>query len=381
MRLRSYFLIVIVLLASTESLAWAQPASASRQQHTETSTPHDAVDRVVAVGMEKQEFPGLSLAVMQGGKIVKAKGYGVTERGGKTAVTAETLFQAGSVSKSVAAVGALHLVDQGKLSLDEDVNVKLLTWKVPHNEFTKQEKVTLRRILSHNAGFTVLGFPGYDRDAQVPSLVQVLDGKNPANTAPIRVDFLPGSKWRYSGGGYTVMQKLVVDVTGKPFPQFMQEAVLGPAGMKESTFELPLPAEKAKLAAAGHFSNRTPVHGKWHVYPEMAAAGLWTTPSDLMHFAAAVQDALAGKSSKILSKHTARQMLTEEKDHDGLGVLFQGSGKNLRFSYNGRNEGFDTLFVAYVESGHGAAIMINANENFGSVGRILEAIESEYRWP
>ncbi len=211
--------------------------------------------------------------------------------------------------------------------------------------------------------------------------MQVLDGKKPANTAPVQVDFLPGSKWRYSGGGYTVMQKLVVDVTGKPFPQFMGEAVLGPAGMKESTFKQPLPAEKAKLAAAGEYANHTPVGGKWHVYPEMAAAGLWTTPSDLLHFAAAVQDAVAGKSNKILSKQTARQMLTEEKDHDGLGVFLQGSGTNLRFSHNGRNEGFDTLLVAYAESGRGAAIMVNANEDSGSLGRILKAIESEYRWP
>ncbi len=331
--------------------------------------------------MEKQQIPGLSLAVIQGGKIVKARGYGVTEKGGKTPVTAETLFQAGSVSKSVAAVGALHLVDKGKLSLDEDVNAKLLTWKVPHNELTKEQKVTLRRLLSHTAGLTVHGFPGYARDAQVPTLVQVLDGKKPANTPAIRVDILPGSQWRYSGGGYAVMQKLVIDVTGKPFAEFMQEAVLGPAGMKESTFKQPLPAEKAKLAAAGDYANHTPVHGKWHVYPEMAAAGLWTTPSDLVRFAAAVQGALAGKSTKMLSKRVAQQMVTEEKDHDGLGMFLQGTGKNLRFSHNGRNEGFDTLFVAYAESRRGAAIMINSNENSGSLGRILKAIESEYRWP
>jgi CubicO group peptidase (beta-lactamase class C family) len=371
---------LIILLSSAPSLAWAQRAHPP-YNHTATNTPHDAVDRIVADEMEKQQIPGLSLAVMQGGKIVKAKGYGVTEKGGKTAVTAGTLLQAGSVSKSVAAVGALHLVSQGKLSLDEDVNVKLLTWKVPRNEFNKEQKVTLRRLLSHTAGLTVHGFPGYARDAQIPSLVQVLDGKKPANTSAIRVEFVPGSKWNYSGSGYTVMQKLVMDVTGKPFPQFMGEAVLGPAGMRESTFKQPLPAEKARLAAAGEYANHTPVHGKWHIYPEMAAAGLWTTPSDLMHFASAVQDALAGKSSKILSKKTARQMLTEEKDHDGLGVFLQGTGKNLRFSHNGRNEGFDTLLVAYAESGRGAAIMINANEDSGSLGRILKAIESEYRWP
>ena len=195
--------------------------------------------------------------------------------------------------------GALRLVEQGKLALDEDVNSRLVTWKVPENEFTKNKKVTLRGLLSHTAGLTVHGFPGYATDEPGPTLVQVLDGAKPANTRPIRVDILPGSKWRYSGGGYTVMQQLVVDVTGKPFPQFMHEAVLGPLDMKESTFEQPLPADKAKLTATGHHGKQKPVKGKWHIYPEMAAAGLWTTPSDLARFAIGVQEARRASPGKL----------------------------------------------------------------------------------
>ena len=173
---------------------------------------------------------------------------------------------------------------------------------MPENAFTREKKVTLRGILSHTAGLTVHGFPGYAVDGPVPTLVQVLDGAKPTNTAPIRVDILPGSKWRYSGGGYTVMQQMIIDVTGKPFPRFMQEAVLGPLGMNESTYEQPLPAEKAKLTATGHYRDRSPVKGRWHIYPEMAAAGLWTTASDLARFAIGVQEALAGKSDKTLSR-------------------------------------------------------------------------------
>src|SRR5206468_690196 len=148
-------------------------------------------------------IPGLSLAIIQDGKVIRVKGYGVAEQGGERPVTASTLFQAGSISKSVAAVGALRLVQEGKLALDEDVNAKLTTWKVPENAFTREKKATLRGILSHTAGLTVHGFPGYAVDGPVPSLVQVLNGEKPTNTAPIRVDILPGSKWRYSGGGYT----------------------------------------------------------------------------------------------------------------------------------------------------------------------------------
>jgi CubicO group peptidase (beta-lactamase class C family) len=144
--------------------------------------------------------PGLTVAVIDGYKIAWAKAYGVTESGGSSPVTPKTLFQAGSISKPVAAAGMLALVQQGKLSLDEDVNAKLKTWKVPENEFTKEQKVTLRRLASHTAGLTVHGFPGYDVDEKVPTLVQIFDGEKPANTAAIRVDFVPGTKWRYSGG-------------------------------------------------------------------------------------------------------------------------------------------------------------------------------------
>src|ERR1051326_5634145 len=167
--------------------------------------------------MKLYNVPGLSLAVIENYKIVDTKAYGVIAPGSTTPVTARTLFQAGSISKPVAATGALSLVEQGKLSLDENVNDKLKSWKVPDNEFTATQKVTLRRLMSHTAGLTVHGFPGYDVDAPVPTLVQIFNGEKPANTAPIRVDITPGTKERYSGGGVTIEQQLMIDVTGKQF--------------------------------------------------------------------------------------------------------------------------------------------------------------------
>ena len=219
------------------------------------------------------------------------------------------------------------------------------------------------------------------RTSRFPRLVQIFNGMKPADARPIQVDVPPGSKWRYSGGGYTVMQQMIVDVTGKPFPSFMQESVLGPLGMEESTFEQPLPADKAKRTATAHLRDRSLVKGKWHIYPEMATAGLWTTPSDLSRFAIGVQEALAGRSDKTLSKKMTRQMLTEEKDNDGLGVFLEGSKSTLRFGHGGRDEGFDARLTAYAETGQGDAIMINTNDNSAMVSRILQAIARAYHWP
>ncbi|MDQ3648873.1 MAG: serine hydrolase [Acidobacteriota bacterium] len=341
----------------------------------------DKLDEFIREQMRKRQLPGLSLVIIQDGKIVKVKGYGVTEKGGKIPVTPSTLFQAGSISKPVAAVGVLRLVDRGRLSLDEDVNTKLTTWKVPENEHTKEKKVTLRGLLSHTAGLTVHGFPGYEVGGPVPPLVQILDGEKPTNTLAIRVDVVPGSRGRYSGGGYTVMQQLVLDVTGSAYPLYMREAVLELLGMNDSTYEQPLPSAKAKVTATGHYQDRSLVKGRWHIYPEMAAAGLWATPSDLARFAIGVQHAYAGKPGAILSRQMTLEMLTKLKNNYGLGVGLDGEGRTLRFAHGGRDEGFDAMMMAYAETGQGAVIMINANDNSRMVSRILSLIASEYSWP
>ena len=370
----------IILLGLAMGAANAGAQGAVTPPGPAESSP-DAVDEAVRAELRKRRIPGLSLAIIQHGEIVKAKGYGVTERGGESPVTPSTLFQAGSISKPVSAVGALRLVEQGKLELDRDVNARLVTWKVPENAFTGEKKVTLRGLLSHTAGLTVHGFPGYAADEQVATLVQVLDGTSPANTRPIRVDIVPGSRWRYSGGGYSVMQQMVIDVTGRPFPQFMHGAVLEPFGMKESTFEQPLPADKAGRTASGHESDRSVLKGRWHIYPEMAAAGLWTTPSDLARFAIGLQQAATGRSANVLSREMARRMLTVEKDGYGLGVGLEGTGTGLQFGHGGRDAGFDARLTAFAETGQGAVIMININDNSRMVSRILDAIARAYRWP
>jgi CubicO group peptidase (beta-lactamase class C family) len=247
------------------------------------------------------------VAIIDNYKIAWAGAFGVTAPGGTEPVTTSTLFQAGSISKPVAAVGAMWLVEHGKLSLDEDVNKKLKSWKVPENEFTKDQKVTLRRLMSHSAGLTVHGFPGYAVGAPVPTMVQIFNGEKPANTDPIRVDFVPGTKMRYSGGGVTIEQQLVIDVTGRPFPQFMHDTVLSKIGMTDSYYEQPLPPARAAHTATGARANGKAVEGKWHIYPEMAAAGLWTTPTDLAKFAIEIALSKQGKANHVLSQKSHRK--------------------------------------------------------------------------
>ncbi|MHB8607637.1 MAG: serine hydrolase [Candidatus Acidiferrales bacterium] len=335
----------------------------------------------IASRMEHYKVPGVSVAFFDHGQIIWTRAYGFADVAAKKPVTPDTLFQAASISKPVTALAALRLVQEGKLNLDEDVNVKLRSWKVSENEFTEKEKVTIRRILSHSAGLTVHGFPGYASGEPLPTVVQILNGEKPANTERIRVDVVPGTLWRYSGGGFVVLQTLLVDVTGRPFPQIMSELVLRPAGMTHSTYEQPLPKNLWPEAATPYRPNGDPVKGGWHTYPEMAPAGLWTTPSDLARMAIEVQNEYAGKSSKILSQSMARQMLTPQMGTWGLGFGLESHGNKPSFSHGGSNEGFRCNLFAYTDSGQGLAVMTNSDSGGEFTEEIYRAVAKEYGWP
>jgi CubicO group peptidase (beta-lactamase class C family) len=329
--------------------------------------------------MKAYNVPGLSIAIIEKYKIVGASGYGVIEIGSNTPVTTHTLYQAGSISKPVAATGALCLVGQGKLSLDEDVNVKLKTWKVPENDFTKTDKVTLRRLMSHTAGLTVHGFPGYDVDDPLPTLVQVLNGEKPANTDPIRVDTVPGTLWRYSGGGVTIEQLLMMDVTGKAFPPLMNELVLDKIGMSDSSYEQPLPAARAVMTAGGTNGDGTEVHARRHVYPEMAAAGLTTTPTDLAKFAIEIALSKRGKSNRILSQKITNEMLTPVMNDVGLGFFLDKDNPG-QFGHDGADRGFQAVLTMNADTGDGVVIMVNSDNGISLANHIVRRIAKEYAW-
>ena len=279
------------------------------------------------------------------------------------------------------AVAVLKLVDDGLLDLDEDVNHYLKSWKVPPNGCW-QPRITLRQLLSHSAGATVDGSPGYRRGRPVPATQEVLDGRGPANTPPVRINLLPGVQQRYSNGGITIVQLLLADITGMPFPRLMREMVLDPIEMKRSTFEQPLPRVLWPIAASGHRGQDGVLAGRWHVYPEMAAVGLWTTPSDLLRFAAAVQMSVAGTPGSILRANTANQMLTRQAGGSmGLGFMIDGSGSSTRFGHTGRSHSFRSTLQVQAFHGGGVAVMINSDARWDVCQEVVASVMREYAWP
>ena len=331
--------------------------------------------------MTRLDVPGVGVAVVNDGRLEWARGYGVRDADSGEPVELDTRFQAASISKPISALAALRLVEDGRLDLDADVNTYLTSWHVPATGGW-QPRITLRQILSHSAGLTVHGFPGYRRDRPLPTLTQVLDGEPPANTPPVRVDTLPGAQFRYSGGGYTVLQQLLVDVSGSPFPDLLRSLVLEPAGMAHSSYGQPLSDVVDGGVASGHRTGGGVVHGRWHVYPELAAAALWTTPSDLCRLAILLQQTLAGRVSAILAPAMLRRMLEPPADpHMGLGFFLAGAGAAARFGHTGGNEGFRCELVVYREGGCGAAIMTNSDDGTIVSEAVLRAVATAYGWP
>jgi CubicO group peptidase (beta-lactamase class C family) len=332
--------------------------------------------------------PGVAVSVINNGELAAEGSFGVKTAGTDDAVTPTTLFQAGSISKPVFALAVMRLVDAGRLDLDADVNDYLTSWRVPDNgRWTP--RVTLRQLLSHTAATSVHGFPGYPAAGPWPTLTDVLNGVPPANTLPIVVEGLPGIHFRYSGGGTTIAQQLVMDVLRQPFPQLMRELVLGPTGMHDSTFEQPLPSAMASRAATGHPWNGVPVPGGWHVYPEMAAAGLWTTASDLARLGAAVMRTLHGRDSALgLKSETVAAMLRPQladqkvgSDFAGLGWFCNGEGDAFRFGHGGEDHGFIAHMRMFPNRASGAVVMINSIQGWPLPSEILTALGREYGWP
>ncbi len=331
--------------------------------------------------MRELRIPGLSMAVFNRGRIEWLRAWGLADVDSRRRVAPDTRFQAASISKPVAATAALALVSRGRLSLDGDINRHLSSWKLPDNEFTAKQKVTLRHLLTHSGGVTVSGFRGYARDEAVPTLVQLLDGVAPANSAPVRVDIPVGSQWRYAGGGYEIVQLAIEDETKKPFAQAARELVLEPFGMRHSTFVQPIPQDLREKAATGYRANGDPVPGNSHTYPEQAAAGLWTTPEDLARFALELQKIAAGQSQKVMSRELAVQMLRRQFDEYGLGVGVRGEGAEAIFAHGGSNAGFQCYLVAYRDAGSGVAIMTNGDLGGLILQDIVRAVAREYGWP
>ena len=331
--------------------------------------------------MDYYHTPGVSIAVINDYRLEWARGFGVSDLTANDSVDTKTLFQAGSVSKPVFALGVMQLVQQGLLDLDRDVNDYLKSWKVPGSAHWKP-KITLRQLLSHTAGLTVHGFPGYLRTEAIPTLPQLLDGAPPTNTAAVRVNLLPGTTFRYSGGGITVAQLALEDKTNETLPVIINRELFKPLQLKYSTYLQQLPEDLLEISSVGHPFKGKPIEGRSHVYPEMAAAGLWSNPTELSTMVIEMYKALKGESS-LFEKETIEEMLTPQKvaSFVGIGFFLQGSGDSTRFQHGGWDEGFVTQLTAYKNLGKGAIIMVNSNEGNPLLNEIMRSIALEYDWP
>jgi CubicO group peptidase (beta-lactamase class C family) len=341
---------------------------------------------LIADRMEHYNVPGVSVAVVNGGVLEWARGYGVREAGTTDPVTPGTFFRACSISKMVSALGALRLVAEGRIGLDDDVNDHLRSWKIPKTG-EWQPRVTLRHLLSHTGGIGLHGGAGgYPRDAECPTLLQVLNGERPAITAPVTVTMLPGLTYRYSNSGYGIVQQLVEDLTRMPFEAAMRDLVLDPLGMSDSTFEQPLPEHLWDRAASAHLTlKRVPDPDRWSVEPEKACGGLWTTAADLCQVILEVQRCAAGEPGKVITPEIARQMLTLHTDNwnCGLGTYrYNDTDPEARyFSHSGAHLGWKGCLVGYERVGKGAVVLVNQGyTGMEFIRALLGAISKEYDW-
>jgi CubicO group peptidase (beta-lactamase class C family) len=331
--------------------------------------------------MERFHVPGVSVAVIHDFRIHWAKGYGVADIASGDPVTPGTRFQAASISKPVTAVAIVRLVQQRTLDLDDDVNTYLRSWKVPGNRFTSNRPVTLRALLSHTSGAgDGFGFPGYLPSEPRPSVPQILAGDGPSNVGPVFWERPPGGAQKYSGGGTTIVQLALTETLGRPFPDLMRELVLEPFGMRDSAYEQPLSAERDRTAARAHDGRGRAREAKWHVYPELAAAGLWTTSSDLARFGIEVQQALR-RQSTLLGYPTVLELVSPVGTGPfAVGFSIERRGEGWYFGHGGSNWGFQCDLLLHRSKGYGVAVMTNADSGRAVINEVEARVAAAYGW-
>ena len=332
--------------------------------------------------MQKYRVPGVSVAVISGFRVHWAKGYGVADVETDRRVDVDTRFQAASISKPVTTMAVLEATQNGRLSLDADVNTILKSWKVPDSDLTTTTPVTPRALLSHTSGAgDGFGFPGYHPSQARPSLVQILEGDKPSNVGRVFFEQPPFTGYKYSGGGFLIMQLALMEALGRPFAEILRESVLDPLNMAHSTYEQPLPAALESKAARAHSREGKAMDAQWHVYPEQAAAGLWTTPTDLAAFVVEIQRALRGPAGRVLSQAMAKEMVAPVGIGPfGLGLVVNKRGEGWYFSHGGVNWGFHCAVLGHVRRGYGVVVMTNSDSGTPVINEIEARVAAVYRW-
>jgi len=363
------------LLARVDCDAESRPTSETRPLETDLDVqPPGEPSRHVTLtqALRILKVPSVSVATISDYQIDWTSAYGDA--------STRTAYQAGSMSKTVAAVAALRLVEQGRLALDRDVNAQLTSWHIPRTSLTRRHPVTLRRLLSMTAGINVPGFVGYRPDAMLPSLVQILDGSPPANSPPVRVIRTPGTGYAYSGGGYAIIQALMQDTAHQHFAELVKEFVLQPVGMNDSFFGQ-RPRAPGEKMATGHLASGAELPGGWRAMPEMAAGGLWSTPTDLARLLIGISKSYKGIDDPLLSQAMAREMLKQNGGPYGLGLAVSGSGRSLVLMKRGQNVGYRGYMLIFPATGQGIVVMANSDNGTTLATSIIRRAASVLHWP
>jgi CubicO group peptidase (beta-lactamase class C family) len=402
--LRAASILSVAFLVSIPALAQQAPAAKRRQRATKAaaapaklSPVEQRIQKVengliptirvkgkpltgmtIAARMKKYHVAGLSIAVINDYAVEWSRGYGVADVATATPVDTSTRFQAGEVSETITALAALRLVEARKVDLNKDVNKTLKSWKLPKSDLTKKNPVTLRALLAHSAGLTILEPEPFNPGSALPTITQVLYGTRPATNPPVNSVEPPGQSIRYTAAGYDAVQQLIEDVTKRSFADFVTDTVLVPLGMRHSGF---VQADGAHVAT-GHDADGKPLPGRWRIYPELGAVGLWSTPADLAQVVIEIQQGTAGRAGRVTGAQAGDEILTAEHvGWPGLGVMLDGREKSLRFRSSGANPGYETVMVGYVERGEGAVIMANTDGSEALIEEVLNAIAAVYEWP
>jgi len=334
--------------------------------------------------MKFYKVPGVSIAALDKNRIEWTRAYGERDVQVRQPMTADTLLQGGAFSQMMTAAAALGLAERGKLDLDADLSSVLKSWMLPRPRPGQKTTITARSLLTHSSGLMDQAFEGYALDEPIPDLLQVVNGDRPAKNGPVWIlaPKTSTSQVRYSEAGYVLLQQALQDVSGKAFAAFMKETILEPLGLKNTTFSVPLADVWKSQAAPGHLREGKPVAGLWLNYPEAAAKGLWTTPSDFAAFLSdLLQAAGGGGEGKILSPETARLMLSSQVEGHGFGFLVDGVGGDIHYRLNGKTRGYSCAMVVYPVKGQGAVVMTNSENGTLLIREILAALSVAYGWP
>lgn len=379
----SFILLLFSAIAFSQTTYSAETLAKIKEVETNITgnlVVNDERPNTILERMAKHKVKGLSIAVIQDYKVVWAKGYGWADEAEKRPMTTETLFEPGSISKTLNAVGILKLAQDKKLDLYTDINTYLKSWKFPYDSLSKGKKITLANLLSHTAGLSTHGFPGHNIKGPTPTIFEVLDGKVPAVTPAVRSLFEPDLKFQYSGGGTSISQVILTDITGQAYDTWMYENVLKPIGMVNSTYAQPPAKDKWKLCASAYLPDGTPIAQKFHVYPEQAAAGLWMTPSDLCQYIIDMQLAYQGKASKVLSPEMVKLHLTPyHNESAAMGTFIIDFQSAKYFEHGAGNDGFCGQFLGSLEDGYGVAIFLNS-ENGKLLYEVIQSVAKAYKW-